>query len=244
VLVAHFEREGIDVRCGVTVEALVGRAAVEGVHIGARGHVPAEVVVVCAGITPNVELARASGLAVGRGVLVDASMRTSAAGIYAAGDVAELDGTVVGLWSPAAEQAEIAAQNALGAELTYDPRPPVAVLKGAGVELTSVGRIDPEPDDSVLRSGSPGSGTYAMVIVDRAGDLAGAVVIGRSGPARLAVTAIHGDRDPSALLAALGSEAVDPGAWSWPPPWPPPASRPDPRPSARSAHVTRRRAAG
>jgi NADPH-dependent 2,4-dienoyl-CoA reductase/sulfur reductase-like enzyme/ferredoxin len=222
VMAAHFDREGVAVRCGVTVEAIVGQSEVDGVHLGEHGHVPADLVVICAGITPNVDLARSAGLVVNRGIVVDTSMRTSAAGIFAAGDTAEFDGAIVGLWATAATQAEVAARNALGGDETYEPVPPAAVLKGAGIELTSVGRITPEPDDRWIRRGSPTEGTYALLRVDSAGRLAGAILIGRPGPARHAVTAMHGDRDPTPVFAALGEDLTALGrsadSASWPPP--------------------------
>ena len=124
VLGDHFAREGVDVRCGVKVEAIVGQDRVEGVHLGAEGHLRADVVVICAGITPNVDLAREAGIAVNRGVLVDASMRTSAAGVYAIGDAAEFDGMVVGLWATASSQAEVAGAQRAGPRRDVPPHAP------------------------------------------------------------------------------------------------------------------------
>ena len=56
-----------------------------------------------------------------RGVLVDDLMRTSAADVYAAGDVAQHDGLVLGLWPVATKQAEVAAVNALGGDERLRP---------------------------------------------------------------------------------------------------------------------------
>ena len=105
----------------------------------------------------------------------------------------------------------------------YRPDPPVAVLKGVGIDLTSIGRVVPERDDTLLRAASATGDTYALVIVQSDGRLAGAVLIGHPGPGRLAVTAMHGDRDPRALVSALGPQlsAVPSRQAPWlPPPTP------------------------
>ncbi len=225
VVMAHFAREGVDVRCGVAVERILGHGTVSGVDLGEEGHLDAELVVICAGITPNTDLAAAAGLAVGRGIVVDAAMRTSASGIYAAGDATEFDGGVVGLWSTASAQAEVAARSAIGIAATFDPTPPAAILKGVGLELTSIGRVERQPGELALRWDSGDSGTYAYVVLEPDGRLAGAILVDRPGPARLAVHAMQGDRDPKPLLEALDESLADlildehPGAWP-----PPPAS--------------------
>ena len=72
-------------------------------------------------------------LAVGRGITVDAHMRTSDPWIYAAGDAAEFEGESFGLWSVAAEQGETAALNALGGTRVYRGHVPVTALKVSGI---------------------------------------------------------------------------------------------------------------
>ena len=95
----------------------------------------ADVFLAAAGIAPNAELARAAGLAVNRGVLVDERMRTQDHSILAAGDVAEHAGRVHGLWPVAVEQAEVAADNAVGGDKEYRGSIPFTMLKVVGVEL-------------------------------------------------------------------------------------------------------------
>ena len=77
------------------------------------------------GIEPRSELARAAGLAVGRGISVDSELATGAPGIFAAGDVAEFPSPLTGLpirqesWHNAETQARIAAENMLGGHAPY-----------------------------------------------------------------------------------------------------------------------------
>jgi 3-phenylpropionate/trans-cinnamate dioxygenase ferredoxin reductase component len=84
-------------------------------------------VVVGIGMQPNIELAVAAGLEVGQGIRVDAHLRTSAPGIYAAGDVCEfrLGGEYQRqeTWRNAEAQGRHAALNMLGREVPFEAIP-------------------------------------------------------------------------------------------------------------------------
>jgi NADPH-dependent 2,4-dienoyl-CoA reductase/sulfur reductase-like enzyme len=86
-------------------------------------------VVVGVGVVPRTALAEAAGLAVGDGVLVDANLRASAPGVYAAGDVASAMHPFYGWrvrvehWANALNQGPAAARNMLGADEPYDRIP-------------------------------------------------------------------------------------------------------------------------
>ncbi len=79
---------GVQLHLGVGVDAILGSESVEAVRLLDGSEVPASVVVVGVGVTPQVELAEAAGLAVDNGILVDERLRTSVPGVFAAGDVA------------------------------------------------------------------------------------------------------------------------------------------------------------
>src|SRR5205085_10106133 len=111
------------------------------VELSDGASVEGDLVVVCAGIRPAVDLALAAGLEVDRGIVVDAHMQTSDPAVYAAGDVAEFGGVVHGLWPVAVAQAEVAAANAVGDERLYVPQPDVTILKGVGLAVTSAGDV-------------------------------------------------------------------------------------------------------
>ncbi|GEA58896.1 NADH:flavorubredoxin reductase NorW [Vibrio comitans] len=71
-------------------------------------------VLVCAGLVPNVALAKQTGLATNRGICVDESMQTSESNIYALGDCAELDGQVRAYLQPTVVSASALAKTLLG----------------------------------------------------------------------------------------------------------------------------------
>jgi NADPH-dependent 2,4-dienoyl-CoA reductase/sulfur reductase-like enzyme len=108
---------GVTFHLGQKPRELAGGAVV--LESGER--IAASFVVAGVGVRPNVELAERAGLALDRGVLVDHELRTSAAGVFAAGDVARYpdartgDRIRVEHWVAAERQGQTAARNMLGA---------------------------------------------------------------------------------------------------------------------------------
>lgn len=80
---------GVTVRTGHSVVEVLGSGSVQGVLLDDGHELPCDLVVLAVGVTPRAELALDAGIDVNRGVVVDASMGTSCAGVYACGDVAE-----------------------------------------------------------------------------------------------------------------------------------------------------------
>lgn len=117
--------QGVEVRLNVVIEAVLGTDAVEAVKLVDGERLPCDLVVVGIGMQPNIELAAAAGLDVGQGIRVDAQLRTSAADIYAAGDVCEFQLQPQGgfqrqeTWRNAELQGRHAALNLLGADLPF-----------------------------------------------------------------------------------------------------------------------------
>jgi 3-phenylpropionate/trans-cinnamate dioxygenase ferredoxin reductase subunit len=120
---------GVDLRLGATVDGLLGKHAVEGVELRDGPVVEADAVVVGIGVTPRTALARAAGLDVDGGVLVDAHLQSSDPSVYAAGDIASawhphLRRRVrVEHWANALHQGEAAGRNAAGGSVVYDRLP-------------------------------------------------------------------------------------------------------------------------
>ena len=121
--------QGVRVLLNVAIEAVLGTTRAEAVQLVDGQLLPCDVLVVGVGMQPNIELAAAAGLEVGQGIRVDAHLRTSAADIYAAGDVCEfrLPGQEAyqrqETWRNAEHQAHHAARNLLGAQLPFDAIP-------------------------------------------------------------------------------------------------------------------------
>ena len=93
-----------------------------------------------------------------------------------------------GLWPVAVEQAEVAADNAVGGDKAYRGSIPFTMLKVVGVELTSVGRFEEQPGDEVVALEEPGGKYRKLVIED--GRIVGAILLGYSAEVAAVRTAI------------------------------------------------------
>lgn len=121
--------EGVDIKLGVQIAALVGEGAVSGVRLVDGSIINADAVIVGIGLIPNCELAAAAGLAVDNGIVVDEHGQTSDPDIYSAGDCANRPSALLGgrvrLESVpnAMEQARYAARAIMGQPKAYDELP-------------------------------------------------------------------------------------------------------------------------
>ena len=202
ILTSYLANLGIRVVTGTRAEALQSEPAVTAVTTSDGRVLPCEVFLVAAGIVPNVQLAAQAGIEVRRGVVVDARMRTSVPNVFAAGDVAELDGSVHGLWPVAVNQAEVAALNALGAAEASTTTLPPMLLKGVGIDLLSVGRTAPEPGDAVFLLDQGVRHEYAKVIA-RDGMTVGGMLLGRPGDHDALLQAVRDGEAVTRLLESI-----------------------------------------
>ena len=120
---------GVRFRFGEGVSELRGSGRVSEVVTSSGARLPADVVVVGIGVVPNSGLAEDAGLATGNGILVDASLRASAPGVFAAGDVANAMNPLLGRrlrvehWANALNSGPAAARAMLGQDVSYDRVP-------------------------------------------------------------------------------------------------------------------------
>jgi len=164
----HREHD-VDLRLGVEVASLVGSAgAVTGVALGDGQVVPADAVLVAVGATPRTELAADAGLDVDSGILVDAALRASSPGVWAAGDVAEAFHPLLGRrirvehWDNAREQGVAAARSILGEDVAYE-RLPYFYTDQYDLGMEYTGHVVPGGHDQViLRGDVPGREFVAL----------------------------------------------------------------------------------
>jgi NADPH-dependent 2,4-dienoyl-CoA reductase/sulfur reductase-like enzyme/ferredoxin len=192
---------GLEILTNAETQALSANGRVNRAVLADDRSLPADLFLVAAGIAPNVRLAKDAGLAVNRGVLVDDRMRTQDHSILAAGDVAEHEGRVHGLWPVAVEQAEVAADNAVGGDKLYTGSIPFTILKVVGIDLTSVGRFQERPGDEVVALEEPGGRYRKLVIED--GRIVGAILLGYSSEVAAVRTAISRGFPVAGVMDAL-----------------------------------------
>ncbi|MDP8942706.1 MAG: molybdopterin-dependent oxidoreductase [Actinomycetota bacterium] len=178
LLERRMRRLGVRVlRERVTTEVL-GDGRVEGLRFASGEEVEGDMVVVSVGIRPEVGLARRLALEIGRGIVVDDELRTSAPGVWAVGECAEHRGTVYGLWSPLLQQARSAGASVAEQPAGYHGSVPATTLKVMGVDLFCAGRhssAGDEDDEIVAMDGR--TDVYRKLVV-RDGCLVGAILLG------------------------------------------------------------------
>jgi len=125
-------------------DEILGKEKVEGLRLKDDRTVEGQMVIVSAGVRPNIELAKTMGLEIKNGISVNDRLETKREGIFAAGDVAEHRGRCYGIWPAAQRQGETAGINMAGGNALYEGTVVSNTLKVVGVDLTSSGEIDAE----------------------------------------------------------------------------------------------------
>lgn len=216
LLHAHLTELGIEIHTECRVRDLRTSAAadrrVTGVELADGYRLGADLVVLACGVRPRTGLARAAGIEVRTGILVDDALRTSDPRVHAIGDCAEHAGRVYGLAGAALDQAD-----ALAALLTAGPAPAPRytgtraltrlTLGGAGrtgrpLDLAAFGEPTPRPGDDVLRLSDATRGTYRTVVV-RGDRLVGGVLLGELSSVGALARAHAEDEDLNGLFHLL-----------------------------------------
>jgi len=141
-LQAIMEGMGFSFRLGAKTQEITGDGGVKGVLLEGGETLPADMVIISAGVRPNLDLAKALGLDHDKGIKVDERMRTNQADVFAAGDVAEFKGIPYGIWTAAMEQGKVAGSNMAGEATDYKGTVMANTLKVVGIDLASAGEID------------------------------------------------------------------------------------------------------
>jgi nitrite reductase (NADH) large subunit len=174
---------GIQVHTGQRPAAIRSTGSVAGVVLKDGSTIDADMVVVTAGIRPNVGLGVVSGLTVERAIVVDDQMRSvDDPDIFVVGECCQHRGEVYGLVAPLWEQATVLADVLTGVDpkAAYHGSRNATKLKVAGVDVAQMGLRTPErPDDEFVRFAEPRRGVYKSVVI-RDGRLVGATLLGET----------------------------------------------------------------
>jgi rubredoxin-NAD+ reductase len=168
---------GVEIHLGATVDGIDRSGKGYRLRLGDGGAVEADIVVSAVGLRPRVALAEAAGIIVGRGIVVDRHLETSAPGVFAIGDCAEIGGMVLPFVQPIMNAAR-----ALGATLAGKSTPvrypamPIVVKTPCCPVVVTANRPDEGYSWRVEGSGSDITGRY----VDAAGEVAGFVLTGKA----------------------------------------------------------------
>ncbi len=186
------------------------------VYTGSGLELPAQAVVIGAGVTPDLGLARRAGLEIGElgGVACDSRLASSAPGVFAAGDICEYESVVHGgrririeHWDVAFNQGKTAALNMLGRDVPHDVVPYFYSVLGDWGELEYVGPAT-EWDEEIVR-GSTADGKFTNWYLT-GGRVVAALTVGRSDDLdharRLLTDGVELDDDAKRTLADPDSD--------------------------------------
>lgn len=144
------ERGGMKVLLNRKTAAIEGGERVEKVRFTDGEAVEADLVLLSAGITPEISLARDSGLYCERGIVVSDTMQSFDPAVYALGECVQHRGRTFGLVAPIFEQARVVANQLAGdGRKSFKSMPTSARLKVEGIDLYSAGEVGPDSGDSV-----------------------------------------------------------------------------------------------
>jgi nitrite reductase (NADH) large subunit len=179
ILKRSVEQLGITVRTRARSTAVLGEDRVHGVRLDDGTEINCDLLVLAAGIRPNVEVAR--GFTIERAIVVDDRMATlDDPDVFAVGECAQHRGEVYGLVAPIWDQAKVLADHLTGARsgAEYHGSRTTTKLKVAGVDVASMGITAPEyDDDEFVVFSEPRKGVYKSVII-REDRLVGATLVG------------------------------------------------------------------
>jgi nitrite reductase (NADH) large subunit len=174
----QIENLGIRVSLGAVTQEILGQEEVSGLGLKGGAKIGADMVIIAAGVKPNLALVREVGLALDRGLVVDDRLQTSHSQIFAAGDVIQHQGKFYGIIPASFEQARTAAYNILGQEKKYEGTIPSNTLKVVGLHVTSVGMTNPESAGfKEVRKFKKEEGIYKKIVLQD-GALVGAIWMG------------------------------------------------------------------
>ena len=174
------DRLGVITHLARRTSAVLGDSRVTGLMFDDGTRLECDMVVISAGIRPNVALARDAGLAVDRGIVVGDDLRSvSDTAIFAIGECAQHRGQVYGLVAPLWEQAQVLADRLTGrnTHAAYTGSRVSTKLKVMGIDLATMGDKEAQPGDEVVQYSEPSRGVYKKMLV-RDGQLAGAILLG------------------------------------------------------------------
>jgi nitrite reductase (NADH) large subunit len=172
------ERRGLRILLGARTQAILGSGRVAAVRFADGLELPADLVVMAAGVRPNVALARDAGLYAERAIVVDDTLQTYDPRVYAVGECVQHRNATFGLVAPIWEQARVCAAHLAGlGHRRYVQQATATKLKVTGIDLYSAGDIVglEGSEDLVLRDRH--AGVYKRLVL-LGGRLTGAVLYG------------------------------------------------------------------
>lgn len=190
VLLNIIESFGIKVLLNTGVTKITGKDSVEQIETSTGDRIYCDMVIYSAGTRCNTDIVKGSKIITDKGIIVNDKMETNIENVYAAGDVAEFDSMVVGLWNIAVNQGKTAGYNIVGNSNVYKNIIPLAAMNAFNISLFSMGLIDEQKCSNVLIDEDKQETNYIKVFINEK-RVVGAILIGNTVNTLLLKSAIE-----------------------------------------------------
>ncbi len=178
ILEKTLEAKGIVIRLNAHTSALKGTERVEAVVLKDGAQLPADLVVMAAGIRPNMDVAKNSGIYCESGIVVDDTLQTYDPKVYAVGECVQHRKACYGLVAPLFEQAKVCANHLAHYGIAkYIGSMTSTKLKVTGVDVFSAGEIAAQPHHEEIVLADAARGVYKKVLLNN-NVVEGAVMVG------------------------------------------------------------------
>jgi nitrite reductase (NADH) large subunit len=211
LLQARLEQMGLTFFLGVTSKEILGDDQVKGLLLEDGRKIETDLIIISAGVRPNLELGQKLGLKIGKAVPVSDQMETEIPDIYAAGDGIEHKGMIYGIWPASEKQGQVAGLNMAGNKTAYSGTTFSNQLKVAGIDLLAAGDIDPDGKLEALVDQDQAAGTYRKLVL-KENRLVGCLLFGTLEGRKKILRALEEKKDLSPIkdkLARFELEGLD-----------------------------------
>ncbi|MDA1477843.1 nitrite reductase large subunit NirB [Bacillus changyiensis] len=199
----ELEQQGIRFLLEKETEAILGESSVKGVRFKDGTETDTDLVVLAAGVRPNIELAKMSDISVNRAIIVNDKLETNVNGIYAVGECAEHRGVVYGLIKPIYEQAEVLAKQICGLPSDdYKGSLQSTVLKIAGIDVFSAGKVMEDDTTTTIKLVDESAKLYKKAVF-QADRLVGVILYGETNSKQKLLESLVKQRDISIVKKEL-----------------------------------------
>jgi nitrite reductase (NADH) large subunit len=203
----EIESRGIKVVLDAATEEILGNGSVTGIKLKGGQQIESEIVLIQAGIQPTIDLAKEAGIQTNKGIIVNEFLETSEKDIYAVGDCIEYKEQIWGIIPACMEQSKIVAASALGLKnVDYKGTTPKNTLKIVGLDLTSIGYINPKNEEGgaweILKKADKKDCCYQKIVL-KGSKLKGAILFGDNKAMSYVTNKMEEDVDKDELKKLL-----------------------------------------
>ncbi|MFA5524240.1 MAG: FAD-dependent oxidoreductase [Tissierellales bacterium] len=186
---------GLNLYFDTAAEEILGEEKADGLRFKDNREMKTDAILFSAGVRPNIDLVRDTAIEFDKGVKVNSYLKSNIDNVYAAGDIAEVNGVALGLWTAANEQGKIAGANMTGASKEYKLPEPFTTMTIGDISLFSAGNIK---DFTEVLKFDEGNNHFRLFITEN--KLTGGILLGDLSKMSSVRKAVTSNRDISELL--------------------------------------------